>query len=79
MGVTLSNPFRKEKEQSRYDLIDITNEADQDYILRKIGEMKANMIEQSPADLADDMGMPDHIVEWLEENFAYFLIGAKLG
>jgi len=50
----------------------------QEYLLRKIGDVMANMTETTPASVADDMGLPDHIVQWLEEKNAYFVIGVEV-
>ena len=58
----------------QYDQIDITNEADQQLVFRKIGKLMADITLTKPSDLAHDMGMPDNIVDWLDEVGAYFVI-----
>ena len=57
---------------------DITNEADQEYVLRKLGEMIATTITQSPADFACLVQLPEEIIEWLEDKSAYLLIEVRV-
>ena len=57
---------------------DITNEADQKYVLRKLGEMIANTITQSPADFACLAELPIEILEWLDDKSAYLLIEVRV-
>jgi len=60
-----------------YDNLDPALQTDQKLILRAIGKVKADMMEQSPSSLAKDMGMPEHIIDWLDKTFAYFLIEVR--
>lgn len=46
-------------------------------ILRDIGKAMANMMERSPSSVAEDMGMPKHVVNWLEEVNAYFAVEVR--
>ena len=68
---------RRSKQGGAYDNLDPALETDQKQILRAIGKVKANMMEQSPSSLAKDMGMPEHTIDWLDETFAYFLIEVR--
>jgi len=61
-----------------YDNLDPALQTDQKLILRAIGKVKADMMEQSPSSLAKDMGMPSEIIEWLDDSFAYFVIGVEI-
>lgn len=61
-----------------YDNLDPALETDQVHILREIGKVKANMMEQSPSSLAHDMGMPKPVIDWLDKVFAYFLIEVRV-
>ena len=61
-----------------YDGLDPTNEDDQKQILREIGKVRANMMVGSPSSLAHDMGMPNEIIKWLDDSFAYFVIGVEI-
>lgn len=61
-----------------YDNLDPNFQVDQKYILREIGKVKANMMEQSPSSLASDMGMPKSVIDWLDEVFAHFVIEVRV-
>ena len=56
--------------------LDMSNEVNQKRVLRLLGKAMANITELSPATLAGAMDLPDHIVTWLEDNHAYFVIEA---
>jgi hypothetical protein len=66
------------KGKDMFDKMDITDEADQKKVLRKLGEMIANTITQSPADFACLAELPIEILEWLEDNSAYLLIEVRI-
>lgn len=67
----------KGSNMGKYDYLDPTNETDQKYILRKVGEIMADITVTDPSDIASDMGMPECVVDWLNEISAYFLIEAR--
>ncbi len=62
----------------KYDYLDPTKESDQKYILRKVGEVMADITATDPADVASDLGMPSYVVDWLDEVSAYFLIEVRV-
>jgi hypothetical protein len=68
----------KGSNMEKYDHLDPTNEHDQKYILRKVGEVMADITATDPSDVASDMGMPECVTEWLDEVEAYFLIEARI-
>jgi hypothetical protein len=61
----------------KYEFLDPNNEHDQKYVLRKVGEVMADITATDPADVASDMGMPERIVDWLSKVEAYFLIEVR--
>lgn len=65
-------------EIEKYEYLDPTNENDQKYILRKVGEVMADITATDPSDVAGDMGMPERVIDWLNENSAHFIIEARL-